>query len=128
MALAVGLGAKTSFTNRGKRLDSVIMNEQSFARITIKIANNGRDPFKPEVYRKAIVVERYLKRNGGGSYKVKDDSGKTQNSTRGEVLLLVEHYNIQVNNPYYIQIILQNFLEQFIHLTFQLCNFNARYE
>ena len=75
------------------------MNEQAYSRITIKLANNGRDPFKPELYRKSITVERYLKRNGGGSYKVKDDSGKTQNSTRGEVLLLVEHYNIQVNNP-----------------------------
>ena len=99
VALAVGLGAKTSFTNRGKRLDSVINQNEDYTRVTITIWNGDRDPFKHDEYGDRITVERYIRRGGGGSYKVKDCHGRTVTTTRAELLQLIEHYNIQVDNP-----------------------------
>lgn len=61
--------------------------------------NGDRDPFKHEVYGDTITVERYIRRGGGGSYKIKNYQGKTICSTRSELTLLLEHYNIQVTNP-----------------------------
>jgi chromosome segregation ATPase len=94
VALAVGLGAKTGFTQRGSRLDSLIKagqeyvsfawlrpklsligHVQSYARITIELANSGADSFRYQDYGKTIVIQRDIRRGGGSTYKIKNHSG-----------------------------------------------------
>ena len=80
-------------------MDSIISTDENYSRIIITIWNGDRDPYRYELYGDKITVERYIKRGGGGGYKLKDENNKTVSTSRSDLDLLIEHYNIQVNNP-----------------------------
>jgi len=80
--IAVCLGSKTTFTNRGSALKDLIKKDCNHASITIKLRNRGEDAFQPEKYGKTITIERRITKEGSGSYKLKDSSGKRIISTK----------------------------------------------
>jgi chromosome segregation ATPase len=135
VALAIGLGAKAGFTNRGSKLTDLIragarlasvefINQYSSARIIIKLRNKGAEAYRPKEYGSSIIVERTINSQGSGGYKLKDSTGKkTIATTFSELSLILEQFNIQINNPYPCSQILS-----ILFLTMNLRNIDARYE
>jgi len=99
VAITVGLGAKTSFTQRGTKITDLIKHNKNHATISIKLRNRGPDAFKPEVYGPSIIVERRISRDGGTSWKLKDAQGKLVSNKKSELNLILEQFNIQIDNP-----------------------------
>ncbi len=71
----------------------------SFAKITITLSNTGLDAFKFEEYGHEIVIERTI-RQKGSTYRVLNSLGKSVKNSKHEVDLILESFNIQVNNPF----------------------------
>eukprot|EP01103_Thecamoeba_quadrilineata_P019374 TRINITY_DN7816_c0_g1_i1.p1 TRINITY_DN7816_c0_g1~~TRINITY_DN7816_c0_g1_i1.p1 ORF type:complete len:1068 (+),score=278.16 TRINITY_DN7816_c0_g1_i1:24-3206(+) len=100
VALTICLGSRVSFTNRGSKITDLIRKGASYATVSVKLRNRGSDAFKPEEYGESIVVERRLTKDGQGSYKLKDATGRRTISTKkSELVVILEQFNIQINNP-----------------------------
>lgn len=99
VALTVCLGAKAGFTNRGKKITNFIRGDASSASVSVTLRNRGAEAYKPDLYGKTITIIRTIARSGSSGYKVKSDSGKTIATTRREVLMVMEQFNIQIENP-----------------------------
>lgn len=70
--------------------------------MTVTIKNKGFEAFQPEVYGDHIVVERNVFRDGkvAGGYKLKSDkTGKVVSTKREDLDHILDHMNIQVDNP-----------------------------
>lgn len=73
----------------------------------------GAEAYRPKDFGKAIIVERTLSREGANSYKLKDSTGKkTVANTFSELSLILEQFNIQINNP--CAILMQDTSRQFL--------------
>eukprot|EP00026_Physarum_polycephalum_P000990 Phypoly_transcript_00991.p1 GENE.Phypoly_transcript_00991~~Phypoly_transcript_00991.p1 ORF type:complete len:1091 (-),score=239.01 Phypoly_transcript_00991:83-3355(-) len=113
IGLAICLGAKAGFTSRASKLSDLIKTGSNTATITVKLRNQGPEAYKHEEYGDSIIVERKLHRDGGGAYKLKDATGKrTVSTTASELTLILEQFNIQVNNP--CAILMQETSKQFL--------------
>jgi structural maintenance of chromosomes protein 6 len=66
--------------------------------ITVHLRNQGKDAYKPLIYGKTIIIERKIDKNSS-SYKIKDEFGKVQEKTRTELQLILNQFNIQIDNP-----------------------------
>ncbi|KAF2073495.1 hypothetical protein CYY_005204 [Polysphondylium violaceum] len=115
VALIITLGAKAGFTNRGHKLTDLIKHEAKQAVIRVKLRNRGSEAYKPELYGDSIIVERTIRKNGGGSgYKLKNSTGeKTISDKFNELSLILEQFNIQIDNP--IAILMQDTSRQFLN-------------
>lgn len=71
----------------------------SHATISIKLRNRGPDAFKPDLYGPSIIVERRISRDGGTTWKLKDAHGKLVSNKKSELNLILEQFNIQIDNP-----------------------------
>lgn len=98
-AIVVGLGGKATATNRGHSVKNFIKDGKNVAEICIKLRNQGDDAYKPHEYGNSIIVERKLRREGGTAYKLKSASGKVISTKREELSHILDHFNIQVDNP-----------------------------
>jgi len=113
VALTVCLGAKATFTNRANSLSKLIKTGKNRAVITVKLRNRGPEAYRPAEFGKSIVVERVLNRDGSSGYKLKDHSSKKTISTkRAELNLILEQFNIQIDNP--CSILMQDTSRQFL--------------
>lgn len=77
------------------------------ARVTCCLSNQGPDAYQPNVYGDRIIIERMFRADKSSTYKVKTWEGKaaplaegqTSARHRQELLRILDHFNIQVENP-----------------------------
>ncbi|NWH94312.1 SMC6 protein, partial [Aegithalos caudatus] len=111
-ALIVGLGGKASVTNRGSALKMFIQKGETSAHISITLRNQGRDAFKPELYGPSITVNQRINQDGSRTYKLRSKSGDVISSKKEELIGILDHFNIQVDNP--VSILTQEMSKQFL--------------
>ncbi|XP_030800928.1 structural maintenance of chromosomes protein 6 isoform X1 [Camarhynchus parvulus] len=111
-ALIVGLGGKATATNRGSSLKMFIQKGETSADISITLRNQGRDAFKPELYGTSITVNQHINQDGGRTWKMKSKSGTIISSKKEELIGILDHFNIQVDNP--VSILTQEMSKQFL--------------
>ncbi|NWR59730.1 SMC6 protein, partial [Bucorvus abyssinicus] len=111
-ALIVGLGGKATATNRGSSLKMFIRDGETSADISITLRNQGRDAFKPEVYGESIIVNQHINLDGSRSYKLKSKSGTLISSKKEELIGILDHFNIQVDNP--VSVLTQEMSKSFL--------------
>ncbi|XP_018430907.1 PREDICTED: structural maintenance of chromosomes protein 6 [Nanorana parkeri] len=98
-ALIVGLGGKAATTNRGTSVKGFVKEGQTSADISITLRNRGSDAFRPEVYGDSIVVQQHLNVDGGRTYKLKSKTGSIVSAKKEELVSILDHFNIQIDNP-----------------------------
>ncbi|KAI9485269.1 MAG: P-loop containing nucleoside triphosphate hydrolase protein [Benjaminiella poitrasii] len=98
-AITIALGANASATNRGKNLGDFIREGANAANITIHLTNRGSTPYKPDLYPNIIIVERRINKEGGSGYKLKNSSGHIVSTKKEDLVAILDHLNILVNNP-----------------------------
>ncbi|NXM11277.1 SMC6 protein, partial [Ploceus nigricollis] len=111
-ALIVGLGGKATATNRGSSLKMFIQKGEISADISITLRNQGRDAFKPELYGTSITVNQRINQDGSRTWKLKSKSGTIISSKKEELIGILDHFNIQVDNP--VSILTQEMSKQFL--------------
>ncbi|KFO92744.1 Structural maintenance of chromosomes protein 6, partial [Buceros rhinoceros silvestris] len=111
-ALIVGLGGKATATNRGSSLKMFIRDGETSADISITLRNQGRDAFKPEVYGESIIVNQHINLDGSRSYRLKSKSGTLISSKKEELTGILDHFNIQVDNP--VSVLTQEMSKSFL--------------
>ncbi|KAI4323824.1 hypothetical protein L6164_023401 [Bauhinia variegata] len=97
-ALCVAFGCRAKGTQRASTLKDFIKTGCSSAAIHVEIKNNGDDAFKPDIYGDVIIVERKISESTN-SIVLKDFQGKKVASRKAELQEIVEHFNIDVENP-----------------------------
>ncbi|GAN06536.1 P-loop containing nucleoside triphosphate hydrolase protein [Mucor ambiguus] len=98
-AITVALGANASATNRGKSVSSFIKEGTSAAIVTIHLTNNGSNAYRPDIYPERIIVERRINKEGGSPYKIKNKSGRVISTKKEDLVAILDHLNLLVNNP-----------------------------
>ncbi|KAL5533334.1 SMC6 [Sanghuangporus sanghuang] len=111
-ALTIALGGKAAVTGRGSGLKSFIQEGKTWAEVTVAIKNEGDEAYKSEIYGKSIIVTRNFTKSGSSSYKIKSKDGKTISTKKDELARILDHMNIQVDNP--MNILTQDSARQFI--------------
>jgi chromosome segregation ATPase len=111
-ALCVAFGIKAKGTQRASTLKDFIKNGQSYGGVTVEIRNEGGDAFKPAVYGKVITIERRLTQSGQG-FNMKDERGRSVAHKREDLQELLDHFNIEVENP--CVIMSQDKSREFLH-------------
>ena len=74
--VVVGLGGNARNTDRGSSLKQFIRSGERVSEIKVYLRNRGKEAYRPDQYGKAILVERTIRRDGTGSYKIKSSEGK----------------------------------------------------
>ena len=99
-AAQVALGASAKDTERGSSMAGFVRHGQPSCEVRLEIRNAPRDDaYEYGKYGDVIVVERTVNASGGGSYRLRDSNDKVVSRTRDDLQRVLDHYNIQVNNP-----------------------------
>uniref|UniRef100_A0AAQ5WWI7 Structural maintenance of chromosomes protein 6 n=1 Tax=Amphiprion ocellaris TaxID=80972 RepID=A0AAQ5WWI7_AMPOC len=112
-ALIVGLGGKATMTNRGVSLKDFVKTSETAADITVKLRNRGPDAYKKDVYGDYISIEHRIWTDGSRTCKLKNKSGHLVSSKKEELTGILDHFNIQLDNP--VSILSQEMSKQFLH-------------
>ncbi|XP_012677888.1 structural maintenance of chromosomes protein 6 [Clupea harengus] len=112
-ALIVGLGGKATMTNRGVSLKGFVKNGEGHADVTVKLRNRGSDAFKGDIYGDCIIVEQRITSDGCRLCKIKSKAGQIVSNKKEELMSILDHFNIQVDNP--VSILNQEMSKQFLH-------------
>ncbi|XP_073111827.1 structural maintenance of chromosomes protein 6B [Elaeis guineensis] len=111
-ALCVAFGCRAKGTQRAATLKDFIKTGCSYAAVHVEIKNQGEDAFKHEIYGDLIILERKITESTS-SIILKDCQGKKVAYRKGELNELVEHFNIDVENP--CVIMSQDKSREFLH-------------
>ncbi|KAK9665700.1 hypothetical protein RND81_14G129600 [Saponaria officinalis] len=111
-ALCVAFGSRARSTNRASTLKDFIKTGCSYASVMVEIKNEGEDAFKREIYGRSIIIERRIT-DSSSSTVVKDYQGKRISNKKEEIRELVDHFNIDVDNP--CVIMTQDKSREFLH-------------
>ncbi|KAG1931921.1 structural maintenance of chromosomes protein 6 [Pimephales promelas] len=112
-ALIVALGGKAHTTNRGSSLKGFVKEGESSADVSITLRNRGRDAYKPEVFGESITVDLRISSEGLRTYKLRSRTGHIVSSKKEELIFILDHFNIQVDNP--VSILTQEMSKHFLH-------------
>uniref|UniRef100_A0A671P5I2 Structural maintenance of chromosomes protein 6 n=1 Tax=Sinocyclocheilus anshuiensis TaxID=1608454 RepID=A0A671P5I2_9TELE len=112
-ALIVALGGKAHTTNRGSSLKGFVKERESSADVSITLRNRGRDAYKPEVFGQSIIVDLRISSEGMRTYKLRSKTGRLVSSKKEELISILDHFNIQVDNP--VSILTQEMSKHFLH-------------
>uniref|UniRef100_A0A671LUW5 Structural maintenance of chromosomes protein 6 n=1 Tax=Sinocyclocheilus anshuiensis TaxID=1608454 RepID=A0A671LUW5_9TELE len=112
-ALIVALGGKAHTTNRGSSLKVFVKEGESSADVSITLRNRGRDAYKPEVFGQSINIDLRISSEGMRTYKLKSKTGHIVSSKKDELISILDHFNIQVDNP--VSILTQEMSKHFLH-------------
>ncbi|GKY99180.1 structural maintenance of chromosomes protein 6 [Mayamaea pseudoterrestris] len=118
-AIQICLGATAKRTGRGRNMRELIRdynstNAPAYAKVRVSLANGGSDGYKQDVYGNVITVERTISNGAGFSgYKLLDANGKEKSRDRHELYEMLDHLNIQVENP--VSVLSQEEAKTFIH-------------
>nr|DAD47780.1 TPA_asm: hypothetical protein HUJ06_017718 [Nelumbo nucifera] len=111
-ALCVAFGCRAKGTQRASTLKDFIKTGCSSSVVQVEIKNQGEDAFKSEIYGDIIIVERRISESAS-SIILKDHQGRKVASRKDELRELVEHFNIDVENP--CVIMSQDKSREFLH-------------
>ncbi|XP_027103971.1 structural maintenance of chromosomes protein 6B-like isoform X1 [Coffea arabica] len=111
-ALCIAFGCRAKSTQRATTMKDFIKTGCSSASIWVEIKNQGEDAFKPETYGDMIILERKILQSTSTTI-LKSYEGKIVASKREELVELVEHFNIDVENP--CVIMSQDKSREFLH-------------
>ncbi|GLJ46058.1 hypothetical protein SUGI_0970300 [Cryptomeria japonica] len=111
-ALCIAFGIKAKSTQRATSLKEFIKNGCSYALVVVELKNEGEDAFKHEVYGDKIIIERRILESSSTT-TLKNYQGKRVTQKRDELHELVEHFNIDVENP--CVIMTQDKSREFLH-------------
>uniref|UniRef100_A0A8C6B070 Structural maintenance of chromosomes protein 6 n=1 Tax=Monodon monoceros TaxID=40151 RepID=A0A8C6B070_MONMO len=111
-ALIVGLGGKAVATNRGSSLKGFVKDGQNSADISITLRNRGDDAYRASVYGDSIIVQQHISMDGSRSYKLKSETGALVSTRKEELIGILDHFNIQVDNP--VSVLTQEMSKQFL--------------
>ncbi|XP_062153767.1 structural maintenance of chromosomes protein 6B-like isoform X1 [Alnus glutinosa] len=111
-ALCVAFGCRAKGTQRASSLKDFIKTGCSYALVYVEIKNEGEDAFKPEIYGDVIILERRISVSTS-SIVLKDHQGRKVASRKDDIRELVEHFNIDVENP--CVIMSQDKSREFLH-------------
>lgn len=111
-ALCVAFGCRARGTQRASSLKDFIKTGCSYASVIVEIKNQGDDAFKPEAYGDLIIIERRITETANAMV-LKDRQGRKIAQRRDELRELVEHFNIDVENP--CVIMTQDKSREFLH-------------
>lgn len=112
-AIIVALGGKATSTGRASAgLKSFIKSGENAAEVSVTIKNGGNEPYRPDAYGNAITVTRAFTQAGSSSYKLKNTQGRTVSTSRTELSAILDHYQIDVDNP--MNILTQDLARQFL--------------
>ncbi|MEQ2313823.1 hypothetical protein AMECASPLE_005848 [Ameca splendens] len=100
-------------TNRGVSLKDFVKTGESTADVTVKLRNRGADAYKKDLYGDYITVEQRISGDGSRSYKLKNKSGQLVSNKKEELISVLDHFNIQLDNP--VSILSQEMSKQFLH-------------
>ncbi|XP_073705060.1 structural maintenance of chromosomes protein 6-like [Garra rufa] len=112
-ALIVALGGKALTTNRGSSLKGFVKEGESSADVSITLKNRGHDAYKPEVFGKSIIIDLRISSEGIRTYKLRSETGHVVSSKKEELSFILDHFNIQVDNP--VCILTQDMSKHFLH-------------
>uniref|UniRef100_A0A7N0REW4 RecF/RecN/SMC N-terminal domain-containing protein n=1 Tax=Kalanchoe fedtschenkoi TaxID=63787 RepID=A0A7N0REW4_KALFE len=111
-ALCIAFGSRAKSTERAATLKDFIKTGCSSASVSVDIKNQGVDAFKPEAYGDLITIERRI--SGSSSITVmKDHLGRKVADKKADLYELIEHCNIDVQNP--CVIMTQDKSREFLH-------------
>jgi chromosome segregation ATPase len=119
----VCLGGKASVTNRGASLKALIREGATQTDVRLQLRNRGSDGYKPDIYGESIIVERRISLDGGSSYRIKNAKGKTISTKRDDLAAILDHMNIQVDNP--INVLSQDSARQFLQSSTPADKYNS---
>ncbi|XP_047326989.1 structural maintenance of chromosomes protein 6B [Impatiens glandulifera] len=111
-ALCVAFGCRAKGTQRAATLKDFIKTGCSYANVVVELKNRGVEAFKPDIYGDAILIERRILESGGSTV-LKNSQGKKVATRREDLLELIEHFNIDVENP--CVIMSQDKSREFLH-------------
>ncbi|KAF9602404.1 hypothetical protein IFM89_027533 [Coptis chinensis] len=111
-ALCVAFGCRARGTQRASTLKDFIKTGCSHAVVHVEVKNQGEDAFKPEIYGDLIIIERRISESTSSTV-LKDHQGKKVASRKEDLHELVEHFNIDVENP--CVIMSQDKSREFLH-------------
>nr|XP_055058867.1 structural maintenance of chromosomes protein 6-like [Misgurnus anguillicaudatus]XP_055058868.1 structural maintenance of chromosomes protein 6-like [Misgurnus anguillicaudatus] len=112
-ALIVALGGKAHTTNRGSSLKGFVKEGESSADVSITLSNRGRDAYRPDVFGRSIVIDLRISSEGVRTYKIRSQTGHIVSSKKEELVYILDHFNIQVDNP--VSILTQEMSKHFLH-------------
>ncbi|KAL9237139.1 hypothetical protein vseg_011725 [Gypsophila vaccaria] len=111
-ALCVAFGSRAKTTNRAATLKDFVKTGCSYASVVVEIKNEGEDAFRGETYGRSIIIERRIT-DSSSSTVVKDYQGRRISNKKEEIRELVDHFNIDVDNP--CVIMTQDKSREFLH-------------
>ncbi|KAJ4830375.1 Structural maintenance of chromosomes protein 6B [Turnera subulata] len=111
-ALCIAFGCRAKGTQRASTLKDFIKTGCSHAVVEVEIRNQGDEPFKPDVYGDSIIIERRITQSTSSTI-LKDHRGRKVAGRKEELRELVEHFNIDVENP--CVIMSQDKSREFLH-------------
>jgi len=111
-ALCVAFGCRAKNTQRAASLKDFIKTGCSYASILVDISNHGEDAFKPEVFGNVIILERRITESSSSTV-LKDQHGRKVAHRKDDLVEIIEHFNIDVENP--CVIMSQDKSREFLH-------------
>ncbi|KAK9034660.1 hypothetical protein V6N11_050817 [Hibiscus sabdariffa] len=111
-ALCIAFGSRAKETQRASKLKEFIKTGCSYATVQVDVKNEGADSFKPEIFGDTIIIERRIT-DSTSSTVLKDRQGRKVASRKEDLRELVEHFNIDVENP--CVIMSQDKSREFLH-------------
>ncbi|KAG2634024.1 structural maintenance of chromosomes protein 6B-like isoform X5 [Panicum virgatum] len=111
-ALCVAFGCRAKNTQRAASLKDFIKTGCSYASILVDINNHGEDAFKPEVFGNVIILERRITESSSSTV-LKDQHGRKVAHRKDDLVEIIEHFNIDVENP--CVIMSQDKSREFLH-------------
>jgi recombinational DNA repair ATPase RecF len=112
-AIVVALGGKATTTHRASSLKNFIRTGAKSAEVILTMRNRGLDSYKPDEYGDSMTVHRTIKTDGTTSYKIKAANGSTVSTKREDLVHILDHWNIQVDNP--VSLLDQDTSRHFLH-------------
>jgi chromosome segregation ATPase len=102
--LRVALGASARMTERGSSLRDLVRGKGQLpdvqqAVVRVVLGNEGPDAFRLEEYGPFITIEKIIPVSGSGRMTLRAYGGKIVSDKRVELEALLDHHNIQINNP-----------------------------
>ncbi|GAA5927901.1 uncharacterized protein JCM15063_006030 [Sporobolomyces koalae] len=97
--ITMALGGNAKATNRAAKGAELVMEGRTSAKCSVTLANRGKEAFKPDQYGDEITIERSILKAGGGGYRIKNDDGKTVCTKKATLDSILDHFNLQVDNP-----------------------------
>jgi len=105
-AIQICLGAKAGRTHRARNIKDLVRKEaagnnpNTSAKVRVTLLNEGGDGYKQELYGDSITIERTIALKGGyNGYKLYADNGKEISRNKRDLDDMLDHLNIQVENP-----------------------------